>query len=272
MGLTRTFGDRPDRAPPTPQKIGKLREKVAEHLGLAPAQAEASHPGSPWKFAVVRKVQSLVGDPDHHVADWLEEGAPLGVRVPIPAGSGAYPLLASPAESTPEEALSLPALENHTSFREKGEFEEPPGQALIEEHLNKGFGILFSSRAAAEEHLGGSIATAPLGCVSRQKETGQWKHRVVMDLKLNGVNAASSTPERQVLPSVFDHAWDLATLAASQPDQTEIETMVLDFSDAFMSIPLAGAERPFNTCEVSTPIRRTRPPPSSKGRLPRGTW
>ena len=104
QSLTRTFGDSPDRQPPTAQKIGKLRAKVAEHLGMAPAQAEASHPSSPWKFAVVRKVQSLIGDPDHHVADWLEEGAPLGVRVPIPAGSGAYPLLASPAESTPEEA------------------------------------------------------------------------------------------------------------------------------------------------------------------------
>ena len=84
-----------------------------------------------------------------------------------------------------------------------------------------------------------------------------------MDLKMNGVNAASATPERQVLPSVFDHALDLAALAAaapSQPDQPELQTTVLDFSDAFMSNPLAGAERPFNTCEVSTPFRRTRPP------------
>ena len=36
--------------------------------------------------------------------------------------------------------------------------------------------------------------------------------------------------------------------------------MVLDFSDAFMSIPLAGAERPFQHLRTFHPLRRTRPP------------
>ena len=67
-----------------------------------------------------------------------------------------------------------------------------------------------------------------------------------MDLKLNGVNASAGIPERQVLPTVYDHGHDLATLAAARPEteeaSTTLETMVLDFKDAFMSIPLAPSE------------------------------
>ena len=84
-----------------------------------------------------------------------------------------------------------------------------------------------------------------------------------MDFKMSGVNSASSTPERQALPSVFDHAWDLAKLAAEQQaahEGTELHTMVLDFRDAFMTVPLAEVERPFNCCEIEVPLRRSRPP------------
>jgi len=82
-----------------------------------------------------------------------------------------------------------------------------------------------------------------------------------MDLKLNGVNAASATPERQVLPTAYDHGYDLASLAAARAElgnDARLETMVLDFQDAFMSIPLAAPERPYNTCELERPIFRSR--------------
>ena len=80
---------------------------------------------------------------------------------------------------------------------------------------------------------------------------------------MSGVNSAPATPERQVIPSVFDHVWDLAKFAAEQqaaPAGTELHTMVLDFRDAFMSVPLAEAERPFNCCEIEVPLKRSRPP------------
>ena len=82
------------------------------------------------------------------------------------------PIQPSVAESTQEKALSQPPLGNDQSFQEKGEFEAPPGRALVSEHLDKGFGQLFFSRTEAERFLGSSISTAPLGCISRQKEGG----------------------------------------------------------------------------------------------------
>ena len=87
-----------------------------------------------------------------------------------------------------------------------------------------------------------------------------------MDLRANGVNDAVATPERQVLPTVFHHGRDVAVLAAELQmlgPEAVLATMVLDLKDAFMGVPLAAAERPFNTCAVDLPIRRTRPPCSS---------
>ena len=85
----------------------------------------------------------------------------------------------------------------------------------------------------------------------------EWKHRVILDLKLNGVNAAAETPERQVLPSVFDHGRNLALQAGTRPGEGEqdllLESMVLDFKDAFMPIPLAPSEHPCNTCFLEVP-------------------
>ena len=37
-----------------------------------------------------------------------------------------------------------------------------------------------------------------------------------------------------------------------------VKTLILDFADAFMGIPLSPAESPFNVCELEVPIERTR--------------
>merc|ERR1712051_969333 len=73
---------------------------------------------------------------------------------------------------------------------------------------------------------------------------------------------AATLPERQVLPTVVSHASDLAVLAQGlSPDGVDsygLESLVLDFRDAFMGIPLAEAERPFNTAELEAPLTRRR--------------
>ena len=168
--ITATFGEDPSRQPPPESLIASLRSALAGHLGISSEEADQHHPCSTWRFQLVRQIQSLTGDRDTYVADWLEHGPPLGVRVPIPAGHGVYPLLGSPAEIAPTEVCGIEPIENHKGFREPGAFEAPPGHALVTEHLDKGFGILFKDRAAAETHFNSPISTAPLGLVSRQKE------------------------------------------------------------------------------------------------------
>ena len=162
------------------------------------------------------------------------------------------------------DVRAQPIPSNHASFEAPPGFEEPPGYGVIENHLNAGFGILFRDRKAAEDYLQEPLVTAPLGCVSKQRPDSTWKHRVILDLRMNAVNQAASLPERQVLPTCYQHAADLAQLARegerTQTAQRTVSTMILDFRDAFMGIPLAQSEWAFNACEVKKPIRRTRPP------------
>ena len=61
--------------------------------------------------------------------------------------------------------------------------------------------------------------------------------------------------ERQVLPRFVDHASDLAYASALG----ELQTLILDFKDAFMSIPASPHEARFNCCLVETPVKRSRP-------------
>ena len=213
----------------------------------------------------MKAVQDRAGDPDQHLARWLREGAPMGIRRPIEPSCGFFPK--APVEPTvdPDDVFSMDFHGNHPSFRFSDTGETPPGHELIEDHLNKGFGLLFASREDAETFLQSPIAPAPFGCISKQKKDHSVKHRVIMDLRRNSVNAASRVPERQVLPTVFNHARDLAELAGElllAPPETDmcVRTMVLDFQDAFMGIPLRAEEYPFNCCVTEVPLVRTRAP------------
>ena len=86
------------------------------------------------------------------------------------------------------------------------------------------------------------VVPSSLGNVTKAKPDGSLKHRVIQDLRANSVNLAVRVPERQVLPRPIDHARDLADLSASGHTWA---TLIMDFKDAFMSIPLLEAERRF---------------------------
>ena len=61
------------------------------------------------------------------------------------------------------------------------------------------YGETFDTVADAEAKFG-PVFPAPLGNVRRQKRDGTFKNRIIQDLKANGVNRASTTRERVVLP------------------------------------------------------------------------
>ena len=259
-GLVGCVGDAPSRPPPSELELAGLRRRVAQALGVPPDRADDTHPAAPWRFRLVAAVQDAAQDPDAALREWLSEGAPMGIKVPIAPG-GLFPLKTTAAEIDPEDVFMEDFAGNHPSFGAAGT--EAPGLAVVQGHLDAGFGELFANRAAAEHHFGEQVAPAPLGCITKQKPDGSLKHRVIMDLKANSVNRATALPERQVLPTILSHAADLAELAEGLGpggvDDYCIQSMVLDFKDAFMGIPLAALERPFNAAELPQPIRRNRP-------------
>ena len=171
----------------------RLRDKVAAALQIEPGAAERRHAAAPWRYNVISAVQDRCNDPDRELRAWLQHGAPMGIRVPIAAG-GLFPPSAVEAEISPETVFEETFLGNRPSFAEDSA--DSPGLAVIQGHLDAGFGHLFSDLASAEAHFSHKVAPAPLGTISKSKPDGTMKHRVIMDLKMNRVNEATATPER----------------------------------------------------------------------------
>ena len=184
----------------------------------------------------------------------------MGITVPIPAGRH-FPTYDGPPPQPREVLGQAPVIErSHPSFRAADDAGEQPALEKLRELIEAGFGRLYSSRAEAETALGGPCFPAPLGDVVKLGPNGVAKHRLIQDLRRNGVNACAEIPERQVLPRFVDHAVDLAVASAeaARSGNSAFETLVLDYENAFMSVAVAPAEARFNCCLLEEPLTRTR--------------
>ena len=254
------FGKEPTRSPPSAAAVAFARDRVVEFLALPAKAAGPSHPASPLRGMLFQELASRTADPDVHVADWLIDGAPMGIGRPIPAGSH-FPLVEErPAMTVAELEASTRIGGNHPSFYEKWGEEESPALRLVEQAVNAGYGRLFASRADAEEFFGAQAFPAPLGNVTKWREDGSRKDRLIQDLRANHVNAVVDLPERQILPRGVDHGIDLAQLEHQRRGHESLHVAILDFADAFMAIPLHADEGRFNCAEVPERIRRSREP------------
>ena len=263
--LSAACGPSASRSPPLASSVDKVRNKVAKALKLSPSQGSAHHPASPWKFALVRRVLEEAGDPDLEIARWLRDGTPVGIAEPI-RPSGLLPLISESRGLSVEDLRSqVQWTHNHPSFdafeapstSSPSSSAEPPAHALLADLVNEGYALLFSSRDEAAAWLGTEPVPSPLGDVVKLKPDGTFKHRLIQDLRASCVNSASTVPERQVLPRFTDHARDIALASQGGHD---VGVFIIDFSNAFMTLPLAAAEQPFNTSVAPHQVVRTRAP------------
>ena len=255
-------GPSPVRPPPPERAIAAVRLQLARCLdGVLPEDAERRHPASPWRWALFAALAGHLGDSDTEVPRWLKDGAPMGLSQPILPG-GHFPRLPGDAELGLDELVPLVGGDlNHPSFR--AEFPgdaEAAGLSLVRESVAQGFAELYADRSAAAAALGGPVFPAPLGTVSKTKDDGSWKHRLIQDLRRNGVNTAVGLPERLVLPRPVDLAKDMAELASRRTTGGGQRIGIVDFADAFMSVPLAASERRFNCAELPVAIEARRAP------------
>ena len=183
----------------------------------------------------------------------------MGLARPIAVG-GHFPLLTDPPASTTDQLTPLTDHDvNHPSFMVvHGSDTEAAGVALVRAAVEAGFGELFVDRASASRALGGTVFPAPLGTVTKSRADGTLKHRLIQDLRLNKVNSAVTLPERLVLPRPTDLAADMADLRAAASPDAVLQLGIIDFADAFMSIPLHASERRFNCAEIAGGLRRQR--------------
>ena len=204
----------------------------------------------------MRTIQIKADDPDQEVANWLKHGAPFGIASEIKP-RGLLPLITEQATLSAEQLQDLDShKKNHGSFNEKVDGTKPALDEL-QSLVDQGFARIFKGSAAAEEWLCVTPVILPLGNVVTLKTDASRKNRLIQDFRASCVNAASIVQERQVLPRFADHGLDIATLAATG---SSVGVFVLDFKHAFMTIPLAREEMPYNTSVVPESLTRTRPP------------
>ena len=125
-GLADALGNKATRQPPPrEQTIAAVRAQVSQALGLTMAAGDATHCHSPWRFGFVREIQQRCHDPDVALPEWLENGAPMGIRKPIEVG-GLFPPFQSPASMPPDAVLALKPVPNHQSFKDLQSCARPP--------------------------------------------------------------------------------------------------------------------------------------------------
>ena len=187
------------------------------HDGLSAADAEEHHAASPWRHRLVRAVLRSASDPDIHIADWLQLGAPMGMARPIPAG-GLLPRTPPSATMSLADLEALPRVErNHPSF-DTQEGKEHPAHKLFQDLVDQGFGRIYAGQQKAEHELGVSLHPSPMGDITKPKSDGTLKHRLIQDQRRNSVNATVHLTERQALPRFVDHAHALAA-ASTRPQR-----------------------------------------------------
>ena len=107
QGLVGCLGGAPSKEEPPDDAIARLRQRLAEVLGIPAQTAEQRHQFSPWRHRFVEAVQAASSDPDGCLAPWLRDGAPMGIKASIGTG-GVFPLSETPRTKRPEEVIGQP--------------------------------------------------------------------------------------------------------------------------------------------------------------------
>ena len=192
-------------------------------------------------------------DPEQFIGQWVREGVPMGMEVPIPT-CGIFPQVEAPMPS--EERMDLLEalhLRNYTSVEDQKE----EAGIEVERYLEKGFCKVLPWEVI---HQNFPVGTASkLALILKQKPDGTTKRRIVIDLRRSGGNARAEVPERIVLPRAWDvvqsarfmkeHEKEVPEVMAGAIFEEDAEFMLLDLKDAFCHFGL----HPKELCHAVSP-------------------
>eukprot|EP00435_Cladocopium_sp_Y103_P009907 s3598_g2.t1 len=186
--------------------------------------------------------QRFSKDPETDLVTWIRQGAPLGMGAEIPKSNGIYP--AVPETEVARELASLESQVGTSNYQSVKENEEA-ASAELQRLIDKGFAKLLSVEQARERFQEGTVSR--LALVSKLKDSGQMKHRLVIDLLRLGGNALAKVPERIILPRVCDMVKSIQAVwkACGGQDQEEgfrLELVGADLRDAYCHLGVDTAE------------------------------
>ena len=231
--------------------VEKWKEHLCELWDIAVPGAKLVEKGK-YATPVLHKILDAwikkSGDPETEVPKWLASGTPLGIELPIKS-VGIFP----PAEEDDvggpgDYVLSDAVLERPETMKNYKSVEEDVEGTNIELQRYEKHNFLkrISQDEAKKLYPDGTVSR--LGLVTKQKEGGEVKRRVVIDLRRSGGNAKSKLPERLVLPRLTDAIKlfkDIRRRSNGLAEKSEVNVLefaLVDISDAFTVLPVAEEE------------------------------
>jgi hypothetical protein len=193
---------------------------------------------------------SKSADPDDIIPDWVRNGAPLGIEVPIQT-RGIFPLnvddnnLDYHGQHELEDAgaqMSHGDIPNYASVLDHAE----DAKIELDRYRKEGFLVDVDKETVSKEMAHGTISK--LGLIIKQKPEGV-KRRIILDLRRSGGNKKAKLPEKLVLPrpkdaiNMFRNVFEQRRPCGADEGYSR-ELVVVDISDAFMSLAVHEAELP----------------------------
>lgn len=231
--------------------VEKWKEHLCELWDIAVPGAKLVEKGkyaTPVLHEILDAWIKKSGDPETEVPKWLASGTPLGIELPIKS-VGIFP----PAEEDDvggpgDYVLSDAVLERPETMKNYKSVEEDVEGTNIELQRYEKHNFLkrISQDEAKKLYPDGTVSR--LGLVTKQKEGGEVKRRVVIDLRRSGGNAKSKLPERLVLPRLTDAIKlfkDIRRRSNGLAEKSEVNVLefaLVDISDAFTVLPVAEEE------------------------------
>ncbi|KAF4660037.1 hypothetical protein FOL47_007316 [Perkinsus chesapeaki] len=213
-----------------------------------------SHPNSPVKGRLLKALVDWVGDWVVDVPSWFIDGAPVGLLSPI-IPRGVFAVSDGPSTINPTD---FTLLEPVTSADDCFKFQNYPSaendidkvlEVLKAEEKLKFCKICYNFDEVKQLVCSNEVVLTPIAAVP--KANGSL--RLISDCKINHLNQYCCTNEHMLLPRVGDLVDDILSLSESARKGSEtVETVVIDFTSAFRSIPLKLSERRYHVMKIGS--------------------
>ena len=188
-------------------------------------------------------------DPESEVHRWVQDGAPLGIEVPIET-CGIFP--ENRGESTGEGRGAMELSDAFTQMWDATNYssvadDETNARIELDRYYDQGY-LKKISAEEVEQNMGhGTISK--LGLIVKEKPSGEIKRRIIIDLKRSGGNDKATLPEKIILPrpkDAVDMMRDMYEKRQPYGSNTTYarELVVIDISDAFMALGVHPKEHP----------------------------
>ena len=197
------------------------------------------------KHAFIKLWAQAADDPALKIVDWLEHGAPAGLREE-PNLEGIFPEVEGDDDLLDYNSLSTDYEVFHNYI---GVDENPAAEEALQGYISKGFLVPFDTLEECTRFLGEEPILSKLGCITKERLNAEGvkvtKHRIILDARRSFVTSATQRRFRSVLPRITDAVQDALVFASELKIGETVEHMIADISDAFWQIPLHPKERKF---------------------------